>query len=84
LAQLVEEHPEDAHKVAEYATQIIATVRRASGLTKQLLAFSRKQIQNLRVLDLNALVNEFSADSFSVALSNCLDGSSEVVFQEMA
>jgi two-component system cell cycle sensor histidine kinase/response regulator CckA len=58
-AQLVEEHPEDAHKVAEYAAQIIATVRRASGLTKQLLAFSRKQIQDLRVLDLNALVNEF-------------------------
>jgi two-component system, cell cycle sensor histidine kinase and response regulator CckA len=38
--------------------EIIAATRRAAELTRQLLAFGRKQMQSLRVLDLNAVVGE--------------------------
>jgi two-component system, cell cycle sensor histidine kinase and response regulator CckA len=40
--------------------EIITATRRAAELTRQLLAFGRKQIQSLRVLDLNAVVGEIS------------------------
>jgi signal transduction histidine kinase/CheY-like chemotaxis protein len=38
--------------------EIVKTTDRASSLTRQLLAFSRKQVLQLRVLDLNTLVNQ--------------------------
>ncbi len=38
--------------------QILKATQHASGLTRQLLAFSRKQIVSPKVLDLNALVSE--------------------------
>jgi two-component system, cell cycle sensor histidine kinase and response regulator CckA len=38
--------------------EILKTTDRASSLTRRLLAFSRKQVLQLRVLDLNALVNQ--------------------------
>ena len=38
--------------------QILKATQRASGLTRQLLAFSRKQVVDPKVLDLNALVSD--------------------------
>ena len=38
--------------------QILKATQRASGLTRQLLAFSRKQMVDPKVLDLNALLSE--------------------------
>jgi PAS domain S-box-containing protein len=38
--------------------EIITATRRAAELTRQLLAFGRKQMQSLRVLDLNTVVGE--------------------------
>ncbi|OGS14348.1 MAG: hypothetical protein A2285_06655 [Elusimicrobia bacterium RIFOXYA12_FULL_57_11] len=49
--------PNDDPKREDVKEILIAT-ERAAGLTKQLLAFSRKQILNPRVLDLNASVME--------------------------
>ncbi|MFZ0285069.1 MAG: ATP-binding protein, partial [Terriglobales bacterium] len=40
--------------------EIITATRRAADLTRQLLAFGRKQVQSLRVLDLNTVVGEIS------------------------
>ena len=40
--------------------EIMNASRRAADLTRQLLAFSRQQVQSLRLLDLNAVVAELS------------------------
>lgn len=45
--------PDDAHELAE---QIHRAGQRAAGLTRQLLAFSRQQVLELRQLDINAIV----------------------------
>jgi two-component system cell cycle sensor histidine kinase/response regulator CckA len=42
----------------EHATEIEKAGQRAASLTKQLLAFSRRQVLTPEVLDLNALVND--------------------------
>lgn len=44
----------------ESVTEIIAASDRAAGLTRQLLTFSRKQVMQLRSVDLNGLIEEFS------------------------
>jgi two-component system cell cycle sensor histidine kinase/response regulator CckA len=41
--------------------EIITATRRAAELTRQLLAFGRKQMQSLRVLDLNTVVGEIAS-----------------------
>jgi nitrogen-specific signal transduction histidine kinase len=48
------------HPLRWELNEIVKTVDRASSLTRQLLAFSRKQMLQLRVLDLNTLVNQMA------------------------
>ena len=59
-AQLLGESSEDAVKVSEYASQIHAASSKAAGITLQLLAFSRKQVVDPTVLDLNFIVNDLA------------------------
>ncbi|MGO9119531.1 MAG: PAS domain S-box protein [Desulfomonilaceae bacterium] len=40
--------------------QIYVAAERAAGLTKQLLAFSRKQVLDVKILDLNSVIEEMS------------------------
>jgi PAS domain S-box-containing protein len=49
---------EPGHALERNAKEILRASRRAADLTRQLLAFSRKQVQALQVLDLNAVLNE--------------------------
>lgn len=48
------------HPMRRELGEIVKTTDRASSLTRQLLAFSRKQMLQLRVLDLNTLVNQMA------------------------
>jgi two-component system cell cycle sensor histidine kinase/response regulator CckA len=57
--QLLREHLREPDRVDRYTKHIHDAIERAALLTKQLLAFGRKQIQDLRVLDLNSIVPEF-------------------------
>lgn len=43
----------------EWLTQIRESAERAAGLTKQLLAFARKQMLETKILDLNEIVRDF-------------------------
>ena len=45
-------------RLIKYVDDIIKAADRAAGLTRQLLAFSRKQVLQPRILDLNAVVGE--------------------------
>jgi CheY-like chemotaxis protein len=47
-------------KVADSLKQITEAVDRASNLTRQLLAFSRKQIMQLEVIDVNGMLTQIS------------------------
>jgi two-component system cell cycle sensor histidine kinase/response regulator CckA len=53
LDSLASEHP-----LRRNVEEIMGASRRAADLTHQLLAFGRKQMQSLQVLDLNAIVQE--------------------------
>jgi two-component system cell cycle sensor histidine kinase/response regulator CckA len=53
LDSLATEHP-----LRRNVQQILTASRRAADLTRQLLAFSRKQMQALQVLDLNPVIQE--------------------------
>jgi PAS domain S-box-containing protein len=46
--------------VAKYLSEIESATKRGAKLTRQLLAFSRKQVISPRVLDLNFIVNDVS------------------------
>lgn len=58
-AQLIMEHPASDGVSREYADQILRAGEKAAAVTRQLLAFSRKQQQVLKVVDLNELVTHF-------------------------
>lgn len=58
FAQLIADSANDPVKIAHYAGQITEAGTKAASVTKQLLAFSRSQVQDLKVLDLNRLVSD--------------------------
>ena len=48
------------HPLRRNVDEIISASRRAADLTRQLLAFGRKQMQSLQVLDLNSVIGEIA------------------------
>jgi PAS domain S-box-containing protein len=48
------------HPLRRNIEEIMAASGRAADLTRQLLAFGRQQVQSLRVLDLNPVINDIS------------------------
>jgi PAS domain S-box-containing protein len=58
--ELLPDHPGQAEDSAKYRTEVLQAARRASGLTGQLLAFSRRQVFTPAVLDLNDVVRSTS------------------------
>ena len=59
-AQLLDESSADPKKVVEYATRIQDASSKAATVTRQLLAFSRKQVLEPTVLDLNYVVKDLA------------------------
>lgn len=59
-AQLLDESSADPRKVVEYATRIQDASSRAATVTRQLLAFSRKQVLEPTVLDLSYVVKDLA------------------------
>jgi two-component system cell cycle sensor histidine kinase/response regulator CckA len=59
-AQLLDESPADPKKVVEYATRIQDASSKAATVTRQLLAFSRKQVLEPTVLDLSYVVKDLA------------------------
>ena len=57
-AELALESPSAEHSLWRYLHEILTASRRAADLTRQLLAFGRKQVQRLQLLSLNSVVEE--------------------------
>ena len=57
-AELMLDAIEPDHYLHHNVEEIMDAARRAADLTRQLLAFSRKQMQDLQMLDLNAVILE--------------------------
>jgi len=55
-AELMLDHVPPEHKLHRNVQQILGASRRAADLTRQLLAFGRKQMQTLQIVDLNNIV----------------------------
>jgi PAS domain S-box-containing protein len=58
-AELLLERLPSGSDLRDSAEEIMHSSKRATGMTRQLLAFSRKQVLELRVTDLNAIVQDF-------------------------
>jgi two-component system, cell cycle sensor histidine kinase and response regulator CckA len=57
-AQMIEsENPKS--RILNYTNRIVEAADKAAGVTRQLLAFSRRQPQELKTLDLNRVVRDF-------------------------
>jgi len=55
---LLKELPRDAAAARRDVEEIAVSAKRGAGLTRQLLAFSRRQVLELKSLDLNALIRD--------------------------
>jgi hypothetical protein len=56
--ELALESIEREHPILKFQEIILKTANRAADLTRQLLAFSRKQVLELKIMDLNVVVGE--------------------------
>jgi len=54
--EILKDHVKDDPVALDYADEILRASERATGLTNQLLAFSRRQVSVPRIVDLNAVV----------------------------
>jgi PAS domain S-box-containing protein len=59
-AELMQDFIGPEHKLHRNVQEILSAARRAADLTRQLLAFGRKQTQSLQLLDLNAILGGIS------------------------
>jgi two-component system, cell cycle sensor histidine kinase and response regulator CckA len=59
-AELMLDSLEAGHPLRRNVKEILGAAHRAADLTRQLLAFSRKQMQALQILDLNSVLQEIS------------------------
>ena len=59
-AELIAASLPDEHPARKQTNQILSAAHRSSSLTRQLLAFSRKQVLTPQIIDCNALVTETS------------------------
>ncbi|MGC2193182.1 MAG: ATP-binding protein [Terriglobales bacterium] len=59
-AELMQDSIGPEHPLHRNVQEILGAARRAADLTRQLLAFGRKQMQSLQVLDLNSMLREIS------------------------
>ena len=59
-AELMQDFIHPGHRLHRNVQEILSASRRATDLTRQLLAFGRKQLQKLQVLDLNSILRDIS------------------------
>jgi len=59
-AELMQDGLTEDDPLRQNVSEIMTAARRAAELTRQLLAFSRKQVQSLQLLDLNSIIRELS------------------------
>jgi two-component system, cell cycle sensor histidine kinase and response regulator CckA len=59
-AELMQDSIGPEHRLYRNVQEILSAARRAADLTRQLLAFGRKQTQSLQLLDLNSIVRDIS------------------------
>jgi len=57
-ATILQMEIEEDRPVRQFVDQILASSDRAAHLTRSLLAFSRKQVMNIRLIDLNATIRQ--------------------------
>jgi CheY-like chemotaxis protein len=59
-AELMQDSISPGHRLPRNVQEILSAARRATDLTRQLLAFGRRQLQTLQVLDLNSILRDIA------------------------